>query len=962
MSVRKRIVSIAILFCIIFCEIGITASALTDSEKEHIEELIGTYYGTYTANQGITGLTLFIFRTEDLLQDDETMISLADIATYSCKDSEGNPKQYFTEDSIRKVVLNHTEDYIAFFNYYPKLNAEGVGPNPNVEQGLFTMTVSYNESANNFNFIKDQWIQHDTYEMVDLKNVTFDKDILSGDVCYEYDSFFGTEYGKMGDVKVILSNSQVDYRIDFENSSVSLAVDEKQTINAIVKDENNSISKQQARIKWYSSNDSIVSVDGENWGDSGFEYASATLTGLSNGKAYVYAEIDNGRTVVCTVIVSDNEVSVPLEINLSNKLVTRIISQTEGNITTYQFKPNYIISAEIKNTNIKPSTNVQVILAMPDGMSLYGDGTLNAIIDKIDSASSESLTWNVVVEGDYKSSRSYKYNVIVKSDQSVISTKYETIFVEPFEGNDNRLTYPDDIWQFTNSNEFFDKKYYINSKYYDSLVKSVSNVERERIDNNLRKSDWKGSCHGMSSIVTLMKVKHLNTNDYQNYGNTLSKLSPVNKSDEIYSLVTYYHMLQLLDVQREAEVQNLSINERQRLIDLVNAVEKVKIGGTPVLLSIWYMIRDFDIHSIETDYFDGHAIVAYDVEYGTYSIKRLVGGTNASFDKRILIYDPNNNKKPIYMYINSDFTQWQVEGYCQNRTSSDGLYWYKSEGYFAFLDDVNVIDAVNANDAIDSYHPRLISYRNMNLIINEINGNFNKKQYVVNGINIFKYQNRKLIPYAEMLLGNSKSSGFGYILADDTEEVVVELQDKAAEIDFQYETNEVTMATKAESGELVTFVDNGSVSMKCDGSYKLSAIYNEGYYSSLWYYYSIEGENSPNIGLSQDEDGYVIVNGDNLDNIKITVKNLEEEQTKIISTESKSLLLKDDGNKLTVYIDSDGNGTFDMKLDNQDSATVSNGQPQSFIDIIKQCGIIFMIFLLIIFAVAVIVIVAKNII
>lgn len=446
------------------------------------------------------------------------------------------------------------------------------------------------------------------------------------------------------------------------------------------------------------------------------------------------------------------------------------------------------------------------------------------------------------------------------------------------------------------------------------MINAIGNIERESIEAYLQ-SNWGGSCYGMAVISALTKSGHLTPSNYHSAASNLKDLPAPKDSDEVYSLITYYHMTQKLDAYYTALKSNLALDESQRLIALINAVEKVKIGEAPVVLNIWYMNKNYDIHSIETDYFSGHTILAYDVEYGNYNIKSLVDGTSATYDKRILIYDPNNNKTPIYMYISSDCSEWIVDGYCQNRTKDDGLYWYKGEGLFYFVDDVDIMDSINVEDSISNYYSRLVANSNTRLKVRIQNDNGSVDEYSVHGANINNLPDGNIIPYVEGLTGEGLSAGFGYFFNDEADTIIITPDSEDSSLDFDYYLSGTSYSVKAEHGEEISFMDNDSVEVECDGDYVITAIYDENNYSAPWYYYSVSGNTEGSIGVSQDESGYTIVSGDNLIGLKLTVKGDSGEIVREINTDENSVLIKEKDGVVVLYADINNDGTYETNLD-----------------------------------------------
>ena len=130
-----------------------------------ISQIVGTYKGQYTAAQGDTGLTLSIYKTSDVVKSQTIQQRLVDIATECSNNSEGIPQKEYNSEEIKSIVQQHSGEYIAFFYYYP------LSSNPDVEDGLYTMSVDYDPSTGYFSLIGETWIQRETYVFADFNNV-----------------------------------------------------------------------------------------------------------------------------------------------------------------------------------------------------------------------------------------------------------------------------------------------------------------------------------------------------------------------------------------------------------------------------------------------------------------------------------------------------------------------------------------------------------------------------------------------------------------------------------------------------------------------------------------------------------------------------------------------------------------------------------------------------------------------
>ena len=169
--------------------------------EERFNSIVGYYQGWYTATQGITGGAIGIHRTNGLLNDEDALNMYAELATNCSKDKQGVVQRTYTVDDIRSIIEKHDEEYIAIYMFGP------LRENPSVEDGLYTMTVTYNEEASSFEFTGKDWIQHDTYQFVDLKQMKFQQDTLLSTV-YQHSWFSYVVTGELSMVRYTPSFEQ----------------------------------------------------------------------------------------------------------------------------------------------------------------------------------------------------------------------------------------------------------------------------------------------------------------------------------------------------------------------------------------------------------------------------------------------------------------------------------------------------------------------------------------------------------------------------------------------------------------------------------------------------------------------------------------------------------------------------------------------------------------------------------
>ena len=162
--------------------------------EERYNSLIGNYQGWYTATQGITGVKVGIHRTNALLNDSEMLMEYAELATLCSRNSNGEVQKTYTVDDIIQIIEHHEDEYIAIFMFGP------LRENPNVEDGMYTMDISYDAQNKTFNFTGSEWIQHDTYDFADCLNIRQEEGNLFGDIYGKKANWFWVTYADLGDI------------------------------------------------------------------------------------------------------------------------------------------------------------------------------------------------------------------------------------------------------------------------------------------------------------------------------------------------------------------------------------------------------------------------------------------------------------------------------------------------------------------------------------------------------------------------------------------------------------------------------------------------------------------------------------------------------------------------------------------------------------------------------------------
>ncbi len=177
---------------------------------------------------------------------------------------------------------------------------------------------------------------------------------------------------------------------------------------------------------------------------------------------------------------------------------------------------------------------------------------------------------------------------------------------------------------YNNKNSFQDKQ---------KLFSQVDPKDWDEIEDYLNTTDDFNNCFGLSLTSILRKIGKLDDDRVNNYPDLYSV--PVN--NEVKSMITAYQLLQKTTVydDKKDEVNdyyrkpftNVSTNI---LKSLVTAVDNVKDGGNPVLVSV----SGDKVNGVTFN----HAFVAYKLKDVDYTSK----STNHTYNHCIVCFDPNS--------------------------------------------------------------------------------------------------------------------------------------------------------------------------------------------------------------------------------------------------------------------------------------------------------------------------------
>ena len=447
-----------------------------------------------------------------------------------------------------------------------------------------------------------------------------------------------------------------------------------------------------------------------------------------------------------------------------------------------------------------------------------------------------------------------------------------------------------DNWSFSNSRTNFGGTYFMQDSYYKKLMDGLDNTEKEIIYDTIRNKKWSGSCYGMAVTSILASNSVLNPKDYESGANFLHDVSAP-PSDEVKSLINYYFMLQQTNLVSSLSCQAQYEEESDKLKKLVSCLE----DKSPTLLS--YFGNFFG----SKRNFSGHAVVAYDIEYGTYSYDAK------AYNGKIKIYDNNaeNLTSEYCLYFNDYNWSWTIPYYQIGSDTgakfgmiTDDLSILNYHGYLnetSSTGTVPFIAQLNARELNDHCSVHKVNY--------------------TNGVwmNASSADSDDIKPFASM--GDESNSDMLFALKDTESGYMMQRTDKAGSMNLSMHYENTLMNIFASKGTEANFAKDGCIALDGENTdYELKIVLNERELVTDWYSFSVNGGNTDAVKLEKTKDGYILTSSD-MKNIIAEAYNDEEDAFINFSTDADSVFLYEiDKNTIGVKIDSNGDGTYDKLI------------------------------------------------
>lgn len=484
--------------------------------------------------------------------------------------------------------------------------------------------------------------------------------------------------------------------------------------------------------------------------------------------------------------------------------------------------------------------------------------------------------------------------------------------------------FDDDVWKFRNHSRSFSKTYVFTENDNAALRKNLSNIDL-RLANDLIGDSFLGSCYGMAATSILASYGLIDYGAYTENADSLYTMSGVEKidgkpSDDILSLINFYTALQFTEeIRQYVAYSALEQTDADRLDQIIENAEQ----GIPSLVGYFG----------ETTYTGdryGHAVVAYDVEYGPFEVEYFVDNgllpqyETAEFDGRIAVYNCNNfTHNNSYIYFNNDHT-WRTD----KVSSDDGGNISTVVSDIDLLNNKGLLSGTNNySNSRDFLSLLTLKSTQQDRTLQRISFDGNSWSPVdtvegqINEFPVFLGDFSQMFPTMYVL----KDSESGYVLSTDG------MGTMSAQMNYQ---NSLLMADVNE-GDQIVFDPSGYIEVNGDNtSFSLEMTFNEGYYTGDWYNITVKGT-ADDASLLQTDEGYIL-RSDTLTEFTVTVNDgdLIRGRCYDLTDLDSVLIFEQDDRSVGLAADMDNNGSYETVLQEIANGDVNNDNVLTIADIV----------------------------
>lgn len=463
-------------------------------------------------------------------------------------------------------------------------------------------------------------------------------------------------------------------------------------------------------------------------------------------------------------------------------------------------------------------------------------------------------------------------------------------------------------WYFPNSTSVFGSDYYFLPDDREALEATLSNIELYQAG-ELLNDEFKGSCYGMAVLSLLSCYDLIDYGEYRVHntidrqGEAISLFDIGDITPETKSLINYYSMLQYTDEIWQYIVHDM--NSRSDTARLQEAIDNAE-AGIPTLLAYY---QPFNAEGNRS----GHAVVAYDVEYGDYEVQLPIvneygydDSITVRMDGRLVLYDNAAQHTPntvSYLYFNTTSKEW-IRG---SFSSKDGATLCMA------VSDPNLL---NANGMLEGTSYTGSEDFTAILFTNPLSSAHTVEEITYDaGVWETAASTDTEIRAFPVFLANGKSGNAQNFTMTSPDSGYVLTAEKTGKMALEMQYENILFTVDADSASQAVFHPEGYAEISGDTApYTLAMIMNDGTYAGSWYDFKVSGIGG-NASLRRTEEGYILTADDLTDVTAEAIGHTADASLTFTAYTDSVLLYEVDAETIGVKADTDGDGIYETPAD-----------------------------------------------
>lgn len=483
-----------------------------------------------------------------------------------------------------------------------------------------------------------------------------------------------------------------------------------------------------------------------------------------------------------------------------------------------------------------------------------------------------------------------------------------------------------DVWSFINETNYKQdrtKGRYLSYQNYLLATQYLDKTERQQYTfnentvshfniggdmNQDRYEKFEGFCHGYSVWVCLNNWGVLRASDIAGDAESLLDME---LNADVESAIDFYQGQQYLSSAQNATKAFQKLNNREQLEELRS------LGSVANRSNILFLV-EYQWYDDGKKAYHSHSVVGYALDEIEPRVIPI-NGTEYTYNHRILIYDCEDPDQTAdcNLYYNDDGV-WCIKKRNIVSTSNKKTNDLRNNGRLRLAtnlsSNVNFVDyktsATYSQKDVDELRALTTSANDVEYVVN-----WDKGSAEISGFMVENQEENGIVVdiAASYTADGTHNDATATAFLPESDRYIVKSEDAMA---FSFRSGHYYTNAVMDSSGAITFCVDGTVGMQADnaGDMALTLVADDGYHGLPWYKVEIISPNAMEISTEKTEDG-IIVCSDDLNELTITATDDNGTQKITVSTDQNSLLITEVDDKIAIYVDADGNGEYEKKME-----------------------------------------------